>query len=44
MSYYVLKVLEVLHIVHDVQGVPLHVRDEVVAPQRLAVASASDRR
>ncbi len=39
VSYYVLKLLEILHIVHDVQGVPLHVRDERVAPQRLAVTS-----
>ncbi|CAN5293446.1 hypothetical protein BH11MYX1_BH11MYX1_25800 [soil metagenome] len=38
VSYYVLKLLEVLRIVRDVQGVPLHVRDAVVAPQRLAVA------
>jgi stearoyl-CoA desaturase (delta-9 desaturase) len=33
VTYYVLKGLEKLHIVWDVQGVPAHVRDGVTAPR-----------
>ncbi len=40
VSYYVLKLLEALHIVWDVEGVPDHVRDEAVAPARIRVAIA----
>jgi len=40
ITYYVLKVLEKLRIVSDVQGVPVHVRDERVAPARARVASS----
>ena len=34
VSYYILKVLEAVRIVRDVEGVPRHVRDQEVAPQR----------
>jgi stearoyl-CoA desaturase (Delta-9 desaturase) len=34
LSYYVLKFLEVFRIVWDVEGVPRHVRDQTVAPER----------
>jgi stearoyl-CoA desaturase (delta-9 desaturase) len=34
LSYYVLKLLETLHVVWDVEGVPRHVRDQTVAPSR----------
>ncbi len=34
LSFYVLKVMEVLHLVSDVQGVPRHVRDQIAAPGR----------
>jgi stearoyl-CoA desaturase (Delta-9 desaturase) len=37
ISYYVLKLLERLHIVWDVKGVPLHVRDGTPAPARAGV-------
>ena len=37
ISYYVLKLLEKLRIVWDVEGVPQHVRDEVAAPARSRV-------
>jgi stearoyl-CoA desaturase (delta-9 desaturase) len=37
ISYYVLKVLEKLRIVSDVQGIPKHIRDEVAAPARSRV-------
>jgi len=41
ITYYGLKLLEKLRIVHDVQGVPRHVRDrEQVAPALGAVAAA----
>ena len=45
ITYYVLKVLEKLHIVWDVEGVPRHVRDAETAPARarldqLAAAAA----
>ncbi|HET9624253.1 MAG TPA: acyl-CoA desaturase [Kofleriaceae bacterium] len=39
VSYYVLKALEVCHIVWDVEGVPDHVRDNVPAPSRARVAA-----
>ncbi|MEJ7599158.1 MAG: acyl-CoA desaturase [Kofleriaceae bacterium] len=39
ITYYVLKVLEKLHIVSDVQGIPAHVRDERMAPERERVKS-----
>ena len=38
VSYYVLKLLEVLRIVSDVQGVPDHVRDDVPSPVRARLA------
>ncbi|HWO27127.1 MAG TPA: hypothetical protein VNO30_50705, partial [Kofleriaceae bacterium] len=41
ISYYVLKLLERLHIVWDVKGVPLHVRDELPAPGDPALASGT---
>ena len=41
VSYYVLKALELVGIVWDVQGVPRHVRDQQVAPERERVASLS---
>ena len=37
VTYYVLKMLEALHIVWDVEGVPRHVRDQEVAPNRQRV-------
>ncbi|MGE3761618.1 MAG: acyl-CoA desaturase [Kofleriaceae bacterium] len=37
VTYYVLKLLEVLRIVRDVEGVPKHVRDRVAAPNRVRV-------
>ncbi|MGN6105347.1 MAG: acyl-CoA desaturase [Kofleriaceae bacterium] len=37
ITYYVLKVLEKLRIVRDVQGVPRHVRDSEIAPARVRV-------
>jgi stearoyl-CoA desaturase (delta-9 desaturase) len=39
VSYYVLKLLEALHVVWDVEGVPAHVRDEEAAPQRTRLAA-----
>jgi stearoyl-CoA desaturase (delta-9 desaturase) len=39
ISYYVLKLLEVVHVVRDVEGVPRHVRDELPAPQRERLAA-----
>ena len=41
LSYYVLRVLQALHLVWDVQGVPRHVREQVVAPKRKLVAAAT---
>jgi stearoyl-CoA desaturase (Delta-9 desaturase) len=38
VTYYVLKLLEKLRVVRDVQGVPRHVRDGVVSPSRDRVA------
>jgi stearoyl-CoA desaturase (delta-9 desaturase) len=40
VSYYVLKLLELVHLVRDVQGVPRHVRDGVEAPGRARLATA----
>jgi stearoyl-CoA desaturase (delta-9 desaturase) len=40
LTYYVLKLLELVRIVHDVEGVPRHVRDQVEAPERTRVRSA----
>jgi stearoyl-CoA desaturase (Delta-9 desaturase) len=40
VSYYVLKVLEKLHLVWDVEGVPRHVRDGEVAPGRARLGEA----
>jgi stearoyl-CoA desaturase (delta-9 desaturase) len=34
LTYYVLKLLEVMHLVWDVDGVPRHVRDQVDQPTR----------
>ncbi len=39
VSYYVLKVLEALRLVWDVEGVPDHVRDVAVAPARERLAA-----
>jgi stearoyl-CoA desaturase (delta-9 desaturase) len=39
LSYYVLKALELVRIVRDVEGVPLHVRDDEVAPERARLAA-----
>jgi stearoyl-CoA desaturase (Delta-9 desaturase) len=39
ISYYVLKALEAVHVVWDVEGVPAHVRDGVEAPQRERIAA-----
>jgi len=40
LSYYALKLLEKLGLVWDVEGVPRHVRDDVPAPARAAIARA----
>ena len=40
LSYYGLKLLEVLHLVWDVEGVPDHVRDDVASPSRERLATA----
>jgi stearoyl-CoA desaturase (delta-9 desaturase) len=40
VTYYVLKGLEVLHLVWDVEGVPRHVRDDELAPGRARVIAA----
>ena len=37
LTYYVLKLLEVAHLVRDVQGVPRHVRDGGTSPARVRV-------
>jgi len=39
ISYYVLKALELVRIVRDVEGVPRHVRDDEDAPERARVAA-----
>ena len=39
ITYYILKTLEVVHIVWDVQGVPAHVRDRKLAPGRERLTS-----
>ncbi len=39
VSYYVLKALEAVRIVRDVEGVPAHVRDDIEAPQRARLAA-----
>nr|HEX4314999.1 acyl-CoA desaturase [Kofleriaceae bacterium] len=41
ITYYGLKMLEVLHLVRDVEGVPRHVRDDEEAPGRVRVESIS---
>jgi stearoyl-CoA desaturase (delta-9 desaturase) len=38
ITYYVLKALEAMRIVWDVEGVPAHVRDETLAPSRARLA------
>ena len=38
VSYYVLKLFELVGLVRDVQGVPLHVREAKVAPNRARIA------
>ena len=43
VSYYVLKLLEALRLVRDVEGVPLHVRDGVTAPRRIQRCTSSAR-
>jgi stearoyl-CoA desaturase (delta-9 desaturase) len=40
MSYYVLKLMEGLRLVRDVEGVPAHVRDNVTAPGRERLKAA----
>ncbi len=40
ITYYVLKALEAVRIVHDVKGVPDHVRDDVPAPSRERIGPA----
>jgi len=44
VSFYVLKVLEALHLVWDVEGVPRHVRDIEVAPARARVEALAAER
>ena len=41
VSYYVLKLLEAVHVVRDVKGVPRHVRDASERPPSLAYRSSS---
>ena len=41
ITYYVLKLLEVLRLVRDVEGVPRHVREDEEAPGRTRVESIS---
>jgi stearoyl-CoA desaturase (delta-9 desaturase) len=41
-TYYILKGLEAVHIVWDVQGVPDHIRDNVTAPKRARVQHLED--
>jgi stearoyl-CoA desaturase (delta-9 desaturase) len=41
VSFYTLKLFELLHVVWDVEGVPAHVRDEVAAPERERVSARS---
>ncbi len=41
VTYYVLKVLEMLRIVRDVEGVPRHVRDRVAVPSRTRVRAST---
>ena len=41
LSYYALKLLETLHVVRDVEGVPEHVRDGDDAPERVRVRAAA---
>ncbi|MEP6861137.1 MAG: fatty acid desaturase [Deltaproteobacteria bacterium] len=38
VSYYILKLFELVRLVRDVEGVPLHVRDAKVAPNRARIA------
>jgi stearoyl-CoA desaturase (delta-9 desaturase) len=38
VSYYILKLFELVGLVRDVEGVPLHVRDEKTAPNRARIA------
>ena len=40
VSFYVLKVMEALRLVRDVQGVPRHVRDQIAAPGRERIEAA----
>jgi stearoyl-CoA desaturase (Delta-9 desaturase) len=39
VSYYVLKLLELVHIVRDVEGVPKHIRDDEQTPERARLAA-----
>ncbi|MBA3394156.1 MAG: acyl-CoA desaturase [Deltaproteobacteria bacterium] len=41
VTYYVLKVLEKLHIVSDVEGVPQHIRDDEQKPARMRLENAA---
>ena len=41
LSYYTLKLLEVVHVVREVEGVPDHVRDGDEAPERVRVRAAA---
>ncbi|MFN0245382.1 MAG: acyl-CoA desaturase [Kofleriaceae bacterium] len=40
ITYYVLKLLEALRVVRDVEGVPLHVRESTLAPNRTRVRAS----
>jgi stearoyl-CoA desaturase (delta-9 desaturase) len=40
ISYYILKLLEVVHVVREVEGVPKHVRDVQDAPERARLTAA----
>jgi stearoyl-CoA desaturase (delta-9 desaturase) len=39
VSYYILKLLEAVRLVHDVQGVPRHIRDDDASPARARLAA-----
>jgi len=41
LSYYILKLLEVVHVVRDVEGVPKHVRDLEAAPERARLTATT---
>ena len=41
LTYYVLKLLELVRVVRDVEGVPRHVREQEDAPERARLAAAA---